>query len=110
VERTDAKLLEKTTWFEGNAKRKLENKQSKFQYQPPSKKRRKEKKRGGSKAVKSVMFVPYTAHSEVASRLRDSEERLEGMAGFRLKIVDKVGSEVGRCAAQGRPLGWGRLW
>ena len=31
VARTDAKLLEKTTWFKGNAKRKLENKQSKFQ-------------------------------------------------------------------------------
>ena len=29
--RTEAKLLEKTTWFKGNHKRKLENKESKFQ-------------------------------------------------------------------------------
>ena len=63
--RTEAKLLEKTNWFKGNAKRKLDNKMSKFQYQPPTKRRRKEMKGGGSKATKSVMFVPYTEHSEL---------------------------------------------
>ena len=61
----EQKPLEKTTWFKGNAKRKLANKTSKFQYQPPTKRRRKEMKGGGSKATKSVMFVPYTAHSEL---------------------------------------------
>jgi hypothetical protein len=34
--RTEAKLLEKTTWFKGDQKRKLENKESQFQYHPPS--------------------------------------------------------------------------
>ena len=92
--RTEAKLLEKTTWFKGNAKRKLENKQSKYQHHPPSKKRRREKKSGESKTVKSVMFVPYTAHSELAARLRESEERLEVMTGFKLKIVEKVGMKL----------------
>ena len=68
VDRTDAKLLEKTSWFKGNAKRKLENKQSKHQYQPPAKRMRKEnnKKKKGATAIKSVMFVPYTSHSELA--------------------------------------------
>ena len=36
--RTEAKLLEKTTWFKGNQKRILENKESEFQYHPPTKK------------------------------------------------------------------------
>ena len=95
--RTDAKLLEKTTWYKGNAKRKMENKNSKHQYQPAAKRRRKDKKKGGeggAKGIKSVMFVPYTAHSELATRLRESEEKLEGMTGFRLKIVEKVGVKL----------------
>ena len=37
--RTEDKLLEKTTWYKGNSIRKLENTNSKFQYNPPSKKR-----------------------------------------------------------------------
>ena len=41
VERTDNKLLEKTSWFKGNAKRKMENKQSKHQYQPQAKRMKK---------------------------------------------------------------------
>ena len=47
--RTDAKLLEKVTWYKGNMKRKQENKESKFQYQPATKRRRKEMKRQGGK-------------------------------------------------------------
>ena len=33
--RTEDKLLEKTTWYKGNQKRKLENKNRKYQYNPP---------------------------------------------------------------------------
>ena len=40
-QRTEDKLLEKTTWYKGNNKRKMENKTSKYQYNPPSKKSRK---------------------------------------------------------------------
>ena len=39
--RTEDKLLEKTTWYKGNKKRKMENMTSKYQYNPPSNKRRK---------------------------------------------------------------------
>jgi hypothetical protein len=35
--RTEAKLLEKTSWFKGNTKRKQDNLESKFEYQPPTK-------------------------------------------------------------------------
>ena len=65
--------------------RKLENKNSKFKYNPPAKKRKKgqqeEIKEGseGKKAVKAVMCVPYTAHSELATRLRGNEEKMEDL-------------------------------
>ena len=39
-QRTRDKLLEKTNWYKGNKKRKMENLTSKFQYKPPSKKRK----------------------------------------------------------------------
>ena len=96
--RDDAKLLEKTTWYRGNLKRKKENQESTFQYRPATKRRKKDAKikgeKGGNKDIKSVMFVPYTAHSELASRLRESEEKLKGMTGYRLKIVEKVGVKL----------------
>ena len=96
--RTDAKLLEKVTWYKGNMKRKQENRDSKFQYQPAKKRRRKKAKsqggKPGNKDIKSVMFVPYTAHSELATRLRETEEKLKDMTGYRLKIVEKVGVKL----------------
>ena len=95
--RTEAKLLEKTTWFKGNMKRKLENKESTFQYHPPSKRRKTGKQsnnKGGTNAVKSVMFFPFTAHSELASRLRENEEKMQQMTGYRLMIVEKAGTKL----------------
>ena len=38
--RTDAKLLERSNWYKENLKRKIEDKESQYQYHPPSKKRR----------------------------------------------------------------------
>ena len=40
------------------------------------------------------MFVSYTAHSELATRMRDNEERLQGMTGYKLKIVEKGGTKL----------------
>ena len=84
--RTHDKLLEKTSWYKESNKRKLEDKDSKYKYHPPTKKRRNgnkdrdtkknnkgEKENATTKKIKSVMFVPYTRHSELAARLRDSE-------------------------------------
>ena len=78
----------------------MENKKSKYQYNLPAKRRRKGQqggtraKNGERKDVKSVMFVPYTAHSELATRLRDNEEQMQGMTLYRLKIVEKVGTNL----------------
>ena len=71
--RTEDKLLEKTSWYKVDNKRKVENQESKFQYNPPSKKRKLGKKvntiKNKDKKIKSVMFVLYTKHSELATRL-----------------------------------------
>jgi hypothetical protein len=44
--------------------------------------------------VKAVMFVPFTKHSELANRLRDNEEKMESMSGYRMKIVERGGSKL----------------
>jgi hypothetical protein len=41
-----------------------------------------------------VMFVPYTKHSELATRLRGDEERMESMTGYKIKIVEKGGTKL----------------
>ena len=40
------------------------------------------------------MFVPYTKHSELATRLREGEEKMEKMTGYKLKIVEKGGTKL----------------
>ena len=98
--RTHSKLLEKTNYKE-NKKRELEDQESKFKYTHPAKKRKKgqqhETKADGDnnkKKVKAVMFVPYTKHSELASRLIEGEEQMEKMTGYKLKIVEKGGTKL----------------
>jgi hypothetical protein len=52
-QRTEDKLLEKTISYKGNKKRKLENKSSKFQFNPPSKKRKKGNQKTENARVKT---------------------------------------------------------
>ena len=40
------------------------------------------------------MFVPYTEHSELASRLRDNELKMEQLTGYRIKIVERGGRKL----------------
>ena len=102
--RTSDKLLEKTSWFKGNRKRKIENAESKYKYNPPTKRRKKNRKQTEmtemgdkqepAKKIKGVMFVPYTKHSELAIRLRENEERMESLTGYKIKIVEKGGTKL----------------
>ena len=55
---------------------------------------KKEGQVGGSSKVKAVMFVPFTRHSELAKRLKENEERMEKMTGYRMKIVEKGGTKL----------------
>ena len=98
--RTNDKLLEKTSWYKENSKRKLQDQESKYKYQPPAKKSKRinqkkgDTKAGGTTKIKSVMFIPFTRHSELAMRLRENEERMEKLTGYRLKIVEKGGTKL----------------
>ena len=107
-ERDEKKLLEKTSWYKENGKRKRENAESKIIYNPPKRARRgtlarktgrgktttTNKQEQGKSKIKAVMFIPYTRHSELAVRIRENEERMEKMIGYRLKIVEKGGSKL----------------
>ena len=42
--------------------------------------------------VNSVMFVPYTAASMLAKRMREAEQNLQEMPGYRLKILEVSGT------------------
>ena len=53
-----------------------------------------EKKPNQNPKIKAVMFVPYTPFSELAKRLRQAEEKLEEITGFRLKIVERAGLKM----------------
>ena len=50
--------------------------------------------KGGGNKVKAVMLIPYTAHSELARRMRENEEEMQEMTGYRLKIVEKGGTKL----------------
>ena len=39
--------------------------------------------------VKAVMFVPYTHGSRLAKKLREAEQTMENMTGYRLKIAER---------------------
>ena len=73
-ERDEKKLLEKTSWYKENGKRKRENAESKIIYNPPKRARRgtlarktgrgktttTNKQEQGKSKIKAVMFIPYT--------------------------------------------------
>ena len=40
------------------------------------------------------MFVPYTPYSELAKKLREAEEKLESLTGYRLKVVERAGAKL----------------
>ena len=65
------------------------------------------KQKGGSVLkrgkVKAVMFVPYTHGSKLAKELREVEETMEGLTGYRMKIVERGGRKLSDMQVQ--PMG-----
>jgi hypothetical protein len=95
------KLLEKTNWYKPDTRRKEEDEASQFKYKPAGCRKKARKGRNPNhegEAVKSnikgVMFIPYTKHSELATRLRENEKGMERMTGYRIKIVEKAGQKL----------------
>ena len=40
------------------------------------------------------MFVPFTAGSKLVKNLREAEEKLGSMTGYRMKLVEKAGDKL----------------
>ena len=89
------KLLEKTSWYK--AKRKREEDDFGLEDDRRGKKLRKNdevKEEKKEKKVKAVLFVPYTCHSGLAKKLREAEEKLADLTGYKLKIVERAGTKL----------------
>ena len=43
---------------------------------------------------KAVMFIPFTTVGKLAKSLREAEEKLGSLSGYRLKIVEKAGDKL----------------
>ena len=99
VQRCRKKLMEKTTWYKKRKRgeQEDEDKEKEIGVKPKRFKNMKEEKRNPKKQqekAKAVLFTPYTNHSELAKKLREAEEKLEELTGYRLKIVERAGFKL----------------
>ena len=53
--------------------------------------------------VKAVMFGPYTVVSMLAKRMREAENTLQEMTGYRLQIVERSGTKLEDILAKADP-------
>jgi hypothetical protein len=93
AQRNSKKLTERVTWFRKKRKRKDEEEDE----MPRMKKNDATKKDPGTKnevEVKAVMLVPFTTWGKLAKSLRDAEEKLGSLTGYRLKMVEKAGDKL----------------
>jgi hypothetical protein len=114
------KLLEKVTWYKTKRKREGEEDENKESQYSPSKRTRRdahgqrEQSQPMDKTmaktnvmhkenVKAVMFVPFTVGSMLAKRMREAENTLQEMTGFRLKIVERSGTKLENVLAKADP-------
>ena len=44
--------------------------------------------------TRTVLFVEHTPGGELAKRLRDQLSRLEGLMGFKIKVVERAGTAL----------------
>ena len=107
--RVRKKLMEKQTWYKKKKKNEEEDGEEECDAnkKSPKKHHRREKSeakhmldkvqeeregKGQEKSmVKSVIFVPNTENSELARRLREGEEDMLRLTGYKIKIVERSG-------------------
>ena len=93
-------LLEKETWYKENEGEKEKEdsikKDNKPQSKPVSWKRtsKRLKRLGDREGVKSVIFIPHTRDSKLATLLRERESKLVETTGDRVKIVERAGRKI----------------
>jgi hypothetical protein len=62
-----------------------------------------EKKKKKQPEIKTVVFVPQTANSMLAKMLRQDEEHLVRVTGYRVKYVEKPGQNLGSQLVRSNP-------
>ena len=102
--RNRKKILAKTKWYK--TKRKTEENTERGGEQRPASKGSKKKKEGEKPnyaKIRSLLFVPRTNGGELARRLRKEEENLAEMTGYRVKIVERSGTQMRRVLCSKNP-------
>ena len=109
--RCKKKLLEKTSWYK--KKRKRDDMEELGMVRPG--KRRKEgeveekkvevEEKKEEKKVKAVMFTTYTHSSILAKKLRESEEKLGELTGYKIKVVERAGTKLVDLLTSSNPWG-----
>ena len=91
------KMFGKTSWYKNNNKNKIQKNHK-------TRKNQKLNENNNMLEVKSVLFVPHTPGSELAKRLRKEEERVSKVAGYRVKIVERTGTQLRRILCKKNPF------
>ena len=90
-------MFGKTSWYKNKNKNKI-------QKNLKTRKNPKTNENNNILEVKSVLFVPHTPGSELAKRLRKEEERVSSVAGYRVKIVERTGTQIRRILCKKNPF------
>ena len=89
--RLKKKIFEKTSWL--NRDQKVHKKIGK-----------RKSKTGPATKIKSVIFVPRTPSSRLYKQLRAEELRLAEITGYRVKVQERVGTQLRRILVKKNPL------
>ena len=92
--RVRKKLLEKTSWFKSRKKEAEKFKKSKGFNLDGKEEKTIKPQVGGNNNIKSVIFVQQTRGSGLAKKMREEEEMLEKLTGYRLKVVERAGDSL----------------
>ena len=104
--RCKKKLLAKTNWYKKRKNREEDEMEEEEDFREKKKKKtdkeRQEIKKGEDKA-KAVLFIPFTNNSLLAKNLREAEEKLFSLTGYRLKVVERAGLKLEDLLRQSDP-------
>ena len=101
-QRIRKKLTEKTTWYRKRKTEQEGEKQSGKKIRTRADNASK-KKAGSKNNVKAVIFVPRTRSGELAKLLREKEQEMENLTGYRFKIVERTGLNLERLLHKSNP-------
>ena len=93
--RNRKKVMGKSTWFKGNGGGKNKNTGT-FNGHRKNRNIKGEKDSTGTGPLqtRTVLFVENTPGGELASKIRDQLTRMEGIMGYKMKVVERVGTQL----------------